>query len=65
MTISQETCLLRVHTSNLRGIGGGMLTKQNVLFVTVRQTTKTNEWKRIRYRAKSLHMVQCLMFFDE
>jgi len=65
MTISQETCLLRVHTSNLRGIGGGMLTKQNILFVTVRQTTKSNEWKRIRYRAQLLNMVQCLMFFDE
>ncbi len=43
MTISQETCLLRVHTSNLRGIGGGMLTKQNALFVTVRQTPNENE----------------------
>lgn len=33
----------------LRGIGGGMLTKQNVLFVTVRQTPKwLYEGKRSR-----------------
>lgn len=65
MTISQETCLLQVHTNNLRGIGGGMLTKQNVLFVTVRQTIKTKGYKGIRHRAKSLPLVQCLMLLDE
>lgn len=65
MTISQETCLLQVHTSNLRGLGGGMLTKQNVLFVTVRQTTKTKANKGIRHRAKSHQLVHCLMLLDE
>jgi len=63
MTMSQDTCLLRVHTSNLRGIGGGMLTKQNALFVTVRQTPKVNEGGRNRAH---LHILRvCLALGDE
>ncbi len=53
MIMSQDTCLLRVHTINLRGIGGGMLTKQNALFVTVRQTPKVHE--RVHHRTHSIY----------
>ncbi len=36
------------NTITLRGIGGGMLTKQNALFVTVRQTPKIKEGNRFQ-----------------
>lgn len=63
MTMSQDTCLLRVHTINLRGIGGGMLTKQNALFVTVRQTPKVHE--RVHFRTPSHLLRVCLALCDE
>lgn len=63
MIMSQDTCLLRVHTINLRGIGGGMLTKQNALFVTVRQTPIVNE--RVHHRTRSHILRVCLALCDE
>ncbi|AHN24203.1 hypothetical protein T479_11810 [Lysinibacillus varians] len=41
------------------------MTKQNNLFVTVRQTTNTKGYKGIRHQAKSLPLVHCLMLSDE
>lgn len=63
MIMSQDTCLLRVHTINLRGIGGGMLTKQNALFVTVRQTPKVHEGVHLRAHSHLLRV--CLALCDE